>query len=156
MADFINLDDYYEVNDQGETVLKPFTEIKTDEDVHQCIAHNSGKGPVIDMFIGMYQEFLCQNWFHVATDYNKRLQEVRDWNANKPSIGEDEDGNPVYPDDRPEPAPPEQELIPTKDEYIKQHQSFVDSCKNPVSRAQLYSMYSMLGSWHKICIDFLS
>ncbi len=155
MSDFINLDHYYETNDQGETVLIPFTETKTDEDVHQCIAHNKGVGPVIDLFINMYREYLRQQWFHVATEFNERLQEVRDWNANKPQIGEDEDGKPIYPDDRPDPEPPIQKPIPSKEEYLKLHQAFVTSCQNPMSRAQLYSLYSMLGSWHKICTDFL-
>ena len=156
MADFINLDDYYELNEQGEKVLIPFTETKTDEDVHQCIAHNSGTGPVIDIFIGMYQEYLRQQWFYVATEYNERLQAVRDWNANKPQIGEDEDGNPIYPEDRPEPEPPVQSPIPTRDEYLKQHESFIEACQNPLSRAQLYSLYSMMGSWHRICDEFLN
>lgn len=156
MPDFINLDDYYEVNESGEKVLKPFLETKTSEDCHQCIAHNKGVGPVIDLFINLYREYLRQQWFHVATDYNERLQDVRDWNANKPPIGEDEDGNPIYPDDRPEPEPPDQKAIPTVEQYKAEHQVFVTSCQNPMSRAQIYSLYSMLGSWHRICTEFLS
>ena len=156
MADFINLDDYYTTDENGETVLIPFTETKTDEDCHQCIAHNSGVGTVIDTFINMYREYLRQQWFHIATAYNTLLQAVRDWNANKPQIGEDEDGNPIYPEDRPEPEPPVQEPIPTLDEYKAAHQAFIDAAKAPLYRSQLYSLYGMLGSWHRICTDFLT
>lgn len=153
MPDFIPLDDYYELNEAGEKVLKPFTETKTDEDVHQCIAHNKGVGPVIDKFIDMYREYLRQQWFHIATDYNERLQAVRDYNDNKPNIGDKD--NPEYPLDREEPEPPTQNAIPTVDEYKADHQAFITTCQNPMSRAQLYSLYSMLGNWHKICDDFL-
>ena len=156
MPDFINLDDYYELNDQGEKALIPFTETKTSEEVHQCIAHNKGTGPVIDRFIDMYREYLRQHWFHIATDYNDRLQAARDWNADKPAAGEDENGKPIYPDDKPEPEPPDQKPIPTRDEYITEHQAFINACQNPLSRAQLYSLYSMMGSWHRICQEFLS
>ncbi len=156
MSDFINLDHYYQTGDDGETVLIPFTETKTDEDCHQCIAHNKGVGPVIDLFINMYREYLRQKWFHVATDFNERLQAVRDWNANKPQIGEDEDGNPIYPDDRPEPEPPQQAPIPSNEQYRAEHKNFIDASQNPLSRAQLYSLYSMWGSWHRICGEFLS
>lgn len=156
MSDFINLNDYYEINDQGDKVLKPFTEVKLSEDVHQCIAHNRGKGPVIDMFIGMYQEYLRQQWFHVATEFNERLQAVRDWNKNKPEIDKDDKGNPVYPDNQPDPEAPTKPPIPTRDEYLKEHANFVKAAQSPLSRAQLYSLHSMTGSWHSICTQFLT
>ncbi len=156
MSDFINLDSYFETNDANEKVRKPFTETKTSEDVHQCIAHNKGTGPVIDVFIGMYQEYLRQQWFHVATEYNERLQAVRDWNADKPVTREDDKGDPVVPEDRLEPEPPVQPDVPSRDDYLKEHEKFVEAAQNPLSRAQLYSLHSMTGSWHSICTQFLS
>ena len=143
----IDLSGYYEVNEQGEKVLKSFTESKDNESVLAVIIHNKGAGPVIDVFIGMYQEYLRQQWFHIATDYNERLQAVWDWNADKPQIGEDEKGDPVYPEDRVEPDPPEQTPIPTVDEYKQQYTGFITSSRDNQSRSKLYSEYAIRNSW---------
>ena len=143
----IDLSEYYEVNEQGEKVLKSFDESKDNESVLAVIVHNKGTGPVIDVFIGMYQEYLRQQWFHIATDYNERLQAVWDFNKDKPQIGEDENGKPVYAEDKPEPDPPEKEPVPTIDQYRQTYTGFIAGCKDPDTRSKLYAEYGIRNSW---------
>ena len=146
----IDLSDYYEVNEQGEKVLTLFSETKDNESVLAVIVHNKGEGPVIDLFIGMYQEYLRQQWFHIAADYNERLQAVWDFNKDKPPIGEDENGDLVYAEDKPEPDPPVQEPIPTTEQYRNTYTGFISGSRDPVTRSKLYAEYGIRNRWQAV------